>query len=95
MASITPLNGYVVLKPVDTEEEMYGNIVIPDLGKERPEVGKVMAVSETYNYHSDREIPSKLKVGDEVLIPKLGSVRVVVHGEELFICKEQDVFGKL
>lgn len=92
---MTPLNGYIVLKPVDTEEEMHGNIVIPDLGTERPEVGEVVAVSGTYNYHSDREIPSKLTVGDQVLIPKLGSVRVTVRGDEYYICKEQDIFAKL
>lgn len=95
MSKLEPLNGYVILCPVEESEEMYGNIVIPDLGKEKPEMGKVVAVSGTYNYHSDTLIPSNLAVGDTVLIPKLGSLRVTVEGEEYFICKEADVYSKL
>lgn len=95
MSKLHPLNGYLILRPIETEEEMYGNIVIPDLGKERPEIGQVVATSRTYNYNSDKFVESALKVGDKVLIPKLGSLRVTVEGEEYFICKEQDVYSKL
>lgn len=95
MNQLHPLNGYIVIKPVESEEETYGNIVIPDLGKERPELGEVVSVSSTYNYNSDKWILSQLKVGDKVLIPKLGSVRITLEGEEYFICKEQDIYSKL
>jgi len=94
-SKLTPLNGYLVLKPVETDEETYGNIVIPDLGKEKPEMGEVVAVSGTYNYNSDTLVPSNLAVGDKVLIPKLGSLRITVEGDEYFICKEQDVYSKI
>ena len=94
-SKLQPLNGYLVLKPIDTEEETYGNIVIPDLGKERPEMGEVVATSGTYNYNSDKLVPSNLTVGDKVLIPKLGSLRITVEGDEYFICKEQDVYSKI
>lgn len=95
MSKLTPLNGYLVLKPVEEQEQTYGNIVIPDLGKERPELGTVIATSATYNYNSDTWIQSQLEVGDVVLIPKLGSTRITVEGEEYFICKEPDVYSKL
>jgi len=95
MSKLKPLNGYIILRPVEEEEQTYGNIVIPDLGKERPEVGEVIAVSETYNYNSDTFVKSQLEVGDTVLIPKMGSVRITVEGEEYFICKEQDIYSKL
>jgi chaperonin GroES len=94
-SKLHPLNGYLVLRPIETEEETYGNIVIPDLGKERPELGEVVAVSGTYNYNSDKLVPSNLEVGDKVLIPKLGSLRITVEGDEYFICKEQDVYAKI
>ena len=94
MSKLQPLNGYLVLRPVEEEEQMYGNIVIPDLGKEKPEMGEVVATSGTYNFHSDKVVPSNLEVGDKVLIPKLGSLRITVEGEEYFICKEQDVYAK-
>jgi len=95
MSKLKPKNGYLVLRPIEEDETMYGNIIIPDLGKERPELGEVIATSPTYNFHSDQKIPSEFKLGDKVLIPKLGSVRITVDSEEYFICKEQDVYSIL
>jgi len=93
MNKITPLNGFVVLKPVETQEETFGNIIIPDLGKERPEMGEIVGVSEVYNFNTDKLIPSSLNVGDIALIPKLGSQRIVLDGQDYFICKETDIFA--
>lgn len=95
MNKLKPLNGYIVIRPIEEEETMYGNIVIPDLGKERPEMGEVVAVSETYNYNSDKFVKSQLQIGDKVLIPKLGSVRITVESEEYYITKEQDIYSKI
>ena len=95
MSKLQPMNGYLILKPIEEEEQTYGNIVIPDLGKEKPEIGIVVATSGTYNFHSDKVVPSALQEGDKVLIPKLGSLRITVEGEEYYITKEQDVFAVL
>jgi chaperonin GroES len=94
MSKLNPVNGYIVIKPIEEEEQLYGNIVIPDLGKEKPEMGEVVATSDTYNFNSDRFVPSQLSIGDKVLIPKLGSVRITVEGEEYYITKEQDIYAK-
>jgi len=93
MNKITPLNGFVVLKPIETQEETFGNIIIPDLGKERPEMGEVVGTSEVYNFHTDKHVESKLQPGQTVLIPKLGSQRIVLDGQDYFICKETDIFA--
>jgi chaperonin GroES len=90
---ITPLNGFILLKTIETEEETFGNIIIPDLGKERPEMGEVVGTSDVYNYNTDKLVISTLQVGDIVLIPKLGSQRVVLDGQDYFICKESDIFA--
>lgn len=93
--NIKPMNGYVVLRPVETSEEMVGNIILPDMGKERPETGEVIAVSGTYNYHKGEEIPSNLSVGDIVLIPKMGTTKISFAGEDYFITKETEVLAVL
>jgi len=95
MSKIKPLNGFIILKPVETTEELVGNIIIPDLGKERPETGEVIEVSTTYNFHSDVEIPSKLKVGDIVLIPKMGTQKISLGGEDYYITKETEILAIL
>ena len=94
MSKLNPLNGYLVLRPIEEDETLYGSIVIPDTGKEKPEMGEVIATSPTYNYHSDTFVPSNISVGDRVLIPKLGSLRITVESDEYFICKETDVYAK-
>lgn len=95
MVKLEPKNGYLVLRPVEEREETYGNIVIPDLGKERPELGEVVATSDTFNWHTGEMVRSTLKIGDTVLIPKLGAARITVKGEEFFIVKEQDIYAQL
>lgn len=91
--TITPINGYVVLKPVEETEQTFGNIVIPDLGKERPEMGLVVETSPTFNYHTGDFVEPTVAKGDTVLIPKLGSQRVVIDGEDYYICKESDIIA--
>jgi chaperonin GroES len=93
MSRLDPLNGFIILKPIEEQEQLSGNIIIPDLGKEKPEIGEVVATSPTYNYNSDTEVESKLQIGDKVLIPKLGSQRLVVEGEEFYITKETDILA--
>ena len=92
---ITPKNGFIVLRPVETTEETYGNIIIPDLGKERPEMGVVVATSSQYNFNTDKVIPSNYNVGDTVLIPKLGAQRIVLEGEDYFITRETEILGTI
>ena len=93
MSKLQPLNGHVVLKPIESSEETVGNIIVPDLGKERPEMGEVIATSDLYNFNTDTVVKSELKEGDLVLIPKMGSQRIVIEGEEYFITKETEIFA--
>ena len=69
MSKIQPLNGFIILKPIEEQEQTYGNIVLPDLGKERPEMGEVVAVSDTFNWHTGKNVASNLTPGQKVLIP--------------------------
>ena len=38
MSKLRPVNGNVIIRPIEEEEQMSGNIIIPDMGKERPEI---------------------------------------------------------
>lgn len=87
------VNGNIVLKKIEEEEQTYGQIVIPDLGKERPEMGEVVGVSKTFNWHTGEYKPSVLEVGQKVLIPKMGSMTVSYDGEDYILVKETDVLA--
>ncbi len=93
MNKLTPVNGHVIIKPIEFEEQTYGNIVIPDLGKEKPEIGEVISVSDTYNWHTGDYVKSKLTSGQKVLIPKMGSVKLTVDGEDYFVTKETEILA--
>jgi chaperonin GroES len=93
MSKIKPLNGIIVLKKLEEEEQTYGQIVIPDMGKEKPEMGIVVEVSDTYNWHRGDYYGSKVKVGDKVVIPKMGSMTISQDGEDYILIKETEILA--
>jgi len=94
-SKLKPMNGNVILKPIDSQEETFGNIIIPDLGKERPEMAEVVSISPTYNWHNGDYVKSNLEVGMKVLIPKMGGMKVTIDGEDYFIAKEVDILSQV
>ena len=42
---IRPMNGRVVVRPVESSEQTKGGIVIPDTAKEKPREGEIVAVT--------------------------------------------------
>ena len=92
---IIPLGDKVVLLPQDEGEQMYGNIIVPDAGKEKPEIGTVMAVGEGRVTNQGAIIQNQLKVGQKVIVPKFGAQVVVVENETYIVASENDVLGTL
>ena len=90
---IIPLSDKVVILPKDEGEQMYGNIIVPDAGKEKPEIGEVMAVGEGRVTNEGAIIHNQLKVGQKVIVPKFGAQVVVVEGETYIIASENDILG--
>jgi len=95
MSKLQAMNGNVILKPIESQEETFGNIIIPDLGKERPEMAEVVATSPTYNWHKGESVESALKPGMKVLIPKMGGMKITIDGEDYFIAKETEILSQV
>ena len=93
MGKIKPVNGVIVLKRIEEEEQMYGAIVVPDMGKEKPEIGIVVETSDTYNWHRGDYYRSKVQVGDKVVIPKMGSMVVSNEGDDYILIKETEILA--
>ena len=90
---IEPLSDKVVILPQDEGEQMYGNIIVPDMGKEKPEMGEVLAVGEGRVTNKGAIIQNQLKVGQIVMVPKFGTQVAVVENETYIIASENDVLG--
>jgi len=90
---ITPLGDKIVILPREEGEQQYGNIVVPDMGQEKPEVGTVLAVGPGRISTDGTLIPNRLEVGVTVMVPKFGAQIVVVENETYIIAGESDVLG--
>lgn len=91
---LLPSNDRVLIRPIDEGEQTYGNIVIPDMGKEKPEMGEVIATGEgRMSEFSGKFIPVKHKVGDIVLVPKVGTLRIDFDGQEYYIAQDKEILA--
>lgn len=91
---LNPCNDRIIVKPIDEGEQMYGNIVVPDMGKEKPEMGKVIAVGPGRLSEYGKLIPVRsCKLDDIVLLPKIGTLRVDFEGEEYFIAQDREILA--
>ena len=90
---IIPLSDRIVILPLDEEEQQYGNIIVPDMGKEKPEMGTVMAVGDGRVTNDGAIIQNQLKEGQIVIVPKFGAQVVTIESETYIIASENDVLG--
>jgi chaperonin GroES len=93
MKKLNPANDRVVVKPIEEDEQLYGNIIVPDMGKERPEMGEVIAAGPGRMSEFGKHIPVKAKVGQVVLVPKIGSIRVELEGQEFYIVQDREILA--
>ena len=90
---IIPLGDKIVILPQEEGEQTYGNIVVPDMGKEKPEIGKVLAVGPGRISTNGTLRPNKIKAGVTVMVPKFGAQVAVVENETYIIASENDILG--
>ena len=89
---IKPLNGYVVIKPMEAEEVTKSGIVIPDTAnKEKPQEGEVVAVADQNISSNGTELPIEMKVGDRVLYGRYSGEDVKVDDVEYKIVEMTSV----
>ena len=90
---IIPLSDKIVILPIEEGEQKYGNIIVPDAGGERPEMGTVLAVGPGRVSTNGTLIPNKLEVGVTVMVPKFGAQKVEIENEMYIMASENDVLG--
>ena len=91
--TIMPLGDKIVILPKEESEQMYGNIIVPETGQDKPEIGTVVAVGEGRVTNDGMVIKNQLEVGQDIIVPKFGAQIVVVENETYIIASENDVLG--
>ena len=83
----------VIVKPIETEDTLYGNIIVPDVGKEKSNVAEVISVGPGKPTITGEFIKTTIQIGDKVILPAMGPSKFDFQGEEYYICAENMVLG--
>ncbi len=85
----------VIVKPIEQNEEMYGSIVVPDIGKDKNEHAIVVAVGPGIHTHMGHFLETNIKVGDEVVLPTQGFTKIEHKGEEYYVGPENQILARV
>lgn len=86
----------IIVKPIETQESTYGNIIIPDLGKEKNETAEVIAVGPGKpSVMTGELIPTTTQVGEIVILPTMGFTKFSYKGDEYYIGKETEILANI
>ncbi len=85
----------VIVKPIESEETTVGNIIVPDLGKEKNETGLVVSVGPGQSTLTGDFIPTILKVGEKVILPTQGFTKLPYNGEDYYVGPENQILAKV
>ncbi len=91
--SIRPLHDRVVVKRIDTEEQVRGGIIIPDTAKEKPQEAEVIAVGPGKMQEDGSRSAMDVSEGDRVLIGKYSGSEVKIGDDDLVILREDEILG--
>ncbi len=91
--NLKPLADRVIVKPSEAEEKTKGGIILPDIAKEKPIEGTVIAAGPGRTTEDGKTVKMEVKVGDKVLYGKYSGTEVTVEGEEYLIMRESDIFA--
>jgi co-chaperonin GroES (HSP10) len=85
----------VIVKPIETQETKFGNIIVPDLGEEKNKVAEVIEIGPGMFTVMGTLVKTVLKKGDIVILPTMGFTKFDFEGETYYIGKEQEILSKI
>ena len=89
-----PLSNHLFIEAAQEEKKTKSGIVLPDSAeKEKPMVGKVVAVGPGKTLDNGQLKAMSVKVGDKVLFKKYGPDEIEVDGKKYLVGDEDDVLA--
>jgi chaperonin GroES len=92
---LQPLGDRLIVEVLAEEEMTVGGIVLPDIAREKPQRGRVLAVGPGARDESGRRVEMEVVEGDEVVFSKYGGTEIKLGGDEVLILRESDVLAKV
>ena len=81
-----PINGHVLVKPLEANEQTAGGIYLPDTARERLHEGEVVAVAE--------DATEEVAVGDRVIYKELSGTEIKLDTEDYILLSSEDLLAK-
>jgi chaperonin GroES len=96
---LRPCGNRLVVRRIETgEEKTPGGLIVPDVAKERPQQGKVIAVgpyaAAEYDRNEDRG-DINIAVGDLVLFGKYAGTEIKYDDVTYLIMEDKDIIAKI
>lgn len=93
MSEIRPMYNKVIVKRDEAENKSKGGIYIPDVGKEPPTRGVVVAAGPGIRRDDGSYAEIHVKAGDKILFSKYGGVEVKFDEVEHLIINSDDILA--
>jgi chaperonin GroES len=90
---LRPLDDRVVIRQLEAQEKTAGGIILPDTAKEKPQIGKIIAVGPGKMLDDGKRSKMSVKKKDEVIYAKYMGNDIEIDGEKYVILKESDILG--
>jgi len=90
---VRPLYDRILVKRVDEETRSRGGLFLPEMAKEKPSEGMVLAVGQGRLSDKGEVKPLVVKVGDRVVFGRYAGTEIKVDGEDRLVMREDEIFG--
>ena len=90
---LRPLDDRIVIEQSEGEGKTTGGIILPDTAKEKPQIGKVVAVGPGKLLDDGKRNKMSVKKNDEDIYAKYIGSEVEIDGEKFVVLHESDVLG--
>lgn len=90
---VQPLFDNVLIEPLEAESKTSSGIILPDTVKEKPQMGKVVAVGKGKVGPKGDVHPMQVKIGDIVMYKKWGGNEVKVDNKDMTLVSQEDVLA--
>jgi len=90
---IKPLDDRIVIEQSEAKEKTTGGIYLPDTAKEKPQIGKVVAVGPGKMLDSGKRNKMSVRKNDEIVYAKYLGSETEIDRKKYIILRESDILG--
>ena len=93
--NVRPVGDRILVESVEEKENKgkKGEIIIPDIAKEKPLESVVVALGTGKTDDNGRKVPFEVKKGDRVLVSRYGGTEIKLDGKDYKILNGDDILA--